>query len=189
VALLPPRQIFSCPLSVSVCFQHRFDRAKSARTLPQWFTMSGDRLYKHSAVSITLGTMSMTGYRHLERLVEPADRVAAPQKISVSEMFYPKTLRTGLFGRRSIPWSSAARPCRSSGCDPPSLCVASSLAPRETRNSQGWTTDSERLALAVLPGYPPPSPTPASHRCSVLTPFANDYFVNTAPARLSGEYM
>jgi hypothetical protein len=56
-ALRPPRQIFSCPLSVSVSSQHLFNRAKSARTLPRWFTMSRGRLYKHSAVAITLGTL------------------------------------------------------------------------------------------------------------------------------------
>jgi hypothetical protein len=45
--LLPPsRQIFSCPLSVSVCFQHLSDRARPVRTLPQWFTVSRGRLYK-----------------------------------------------------------------------------------------------------------------------------------------------
>jgi hypothetical protein len=53
----PPRHNVSCPMSVSVCFQHLFDRAKFARTLPQWFTLLRCRLYKQSAVAITLGTV------------------------------------------------------------------------------------------------------------------------------------
>jgi hypothetical protein len=77
-----------------------------------------------------LGSLSTTWYRLGERLVEHADRVATPQKISGSEIIYPKTLRTGLLRRRSILWTSAPIPCRASGCDPPLSCVASSLAPR-----------------------------------------------------------
>jgi hypothetical protein len=42
---------------------------------------------------------------------------------------YSKTLRTGFFRRRVILWTSAARSCRSSGCDTLPACVASRLAP------------------------------------------------------------
>jgi hypothetical protein len=149
---MPPRQIFSCPLSVSVRFQHLSDRVKSARTLPQWVTLLGGRLYKKSAVAITLGTLSITRYKPRERLVELGDRVATPQNMLGTEIIYPKILRTAFFGRRSILWTSAAISCHSSGCDPPHVRLAPSLTPRETRISHGWTTASECLALALIPG-------------------------------------
>jgi hypothetical protein len=63
--------------------------------------------------------------------------------------FRSKPPRTGFFRRGSIPWTSAARPCRSSGHDPPPSCVAPNLTPWETRIPQGWTTASDRLALAL----------------------------------------
>jgi hypothetical protein len=50
-------------MSVSVCFQDLYDRAKSARTLPQWFALLGGRLYKQSAIAITLGTLSEVACR------------------------------------------------------------------------------------------------------------------------------
>jgi hypothetical protein len=74
--------------------------------------------------------MSITGYQLGEGLVEHMDRVAVPRKIVGTGIFSPKTLRTGFFLRRVILRTTAAKPCRSSGCDPPPSCVVSSLAPR-----------------------------------------------------------
>ena len=74
------------------------------------------------------------------------DRVAGPQKM-VGTGFFPKTPRTGLFRRRAILMTAAARPCRSSGCDPPLSCVASGLTPMgDLRLSQGW-----RLLASAVP--------------------------------------
>jgi hypothetical protein len=91
---------------------------------------------------------------------EHKDRVAGPQKMVGTE-FSPKTPRTGFFRRRMILMTSAARPCRSSGCDPPPSCVASSLAPGGIK-LKGLSTASEGRALALLPSCPPPAPTPSS---------------------------
>jgi hypothetical protein len=102
-----------------------------------------------------------------------------------TEIMYPKTLRTGFFRRRSIMLTSAARPCRSSCCHPPPSCVAPSFTPMETRISHGWSIASEGLALALLPGCPPQALTPASHRCSVRTPFRQEIF-RTPPRPLVG---
>jgi hypothetical protein len=107
----------------------------------------------------SLGSMSITKYRPGERLVELAHRVATIENTLGTEIFHPKTLRTGFFRRRSILRTSAATPCRSCGCYPPPSCLASSLTPMETRIPQGWTTARERLALALLSGISPPVPT------------------------------
>jgi hypothetical protein len=40
-------------------------------------------------------------------------------------------------------WTSAARPCRSSGCDPPPACVVSRLAPKAS-SSLTWLVDCQR---------------------------------------------
>jgi hypothetical protein len=77
--------------------------------------------------------------------------------------YLSKTLRNGIFWRRSILRTSAARPCRSSVCNPPPAYVASRLASGETRDSHGLSSASERRALALLPGRPPPAPTPAAN--------------------------
>jgi hypothetical protein len=59
---------------------------------------------------------------------------------------YSKALRTGFFRRRSILRTSTAIPCRPSGCDPPSACVASRLAPK--KNSRfTWLVDCQRTPL------------------------------------------
>jgi hypothetical protein len=59
----------------------------------------------------------------------------------------------------------------------------------ETRISHGWSTASERLAMALLPGCPPPAPTPLSHRRSVRTPFRQKVFRRHRPRHLSGDDM
>jgi hypothetical protein len=109
------------------------------------------------------------------------DRVAGPQKM-VGTGNFPKTPRTGFFRRRMILRISAARPCRSSGCDPPPSCVASGLVPRGDLKLAGLATASERRALALLPNCPPPAPTPLSHRLSVRTLLHQKNFANDAPA-------
>ena len=58
-----------------------------------------------------------------------------------------KTPRTGFFRRRMILPTSAARPCRSSGCDSPPSCVSSGLSPKGNQKvSQGW-----RLLASAVP--------------------------------------
>ena len=77
---------------------------------------------------------------------EHRDRVAGPQKM-VGTGIFPKTPRTGLFRRRAILGTAAARRCRSSGCDQPPSCAATGLAPRgDLRLSQGW-----RLLASAVP--------------------------------------
>jgi hypothetical protein len=91
--------------------------------------------------------LSITGYRLGEGLVEHRDRVSGPQKTAGTEIFSPENHRTGLFRRRVILRTAAARPCRSSGCDPPPSCVASGLAPKgDFKLSQGW-----RLLASAVP--------------------------------------
>jgi hypothetical protein len=102
---------------------------------------------------------------------------------------FSKTPRTGFFRRRMIMRTSAARPCRSSGCDPSPSCVASSLAPRRDLKLTELATASERRALALLPICPPPTPTPSSHRLSLRTLLCQKHFADAALARLSGEYL
>jgi hypothetical protein len=115
------------PYPCSVIFQHLYDRDVAVHTLPRWFTLLGGRLYEQCAVTITLGKLSITGYILGKGLVEHMDRVAGPQKM-VGTGIFSKKPRTGLFRRRVILRTAAARPCRSSGCNPPPSCVASCLA-------------------------------------------------------------
>jgi hypothetical protein len=68
-------------------------------------------------------------------MVTSAHRVEVEVEVSPSgapgtEICMPKTLRTGFLRRRSIMWTFAAIPCRSSGCGPPPGCVAFSLTPK-----------------------------------------------------------
>jgi hypothetical protein len=123
----------------------------------------------------------ITGYRLGEGFVEHKDRVAVSQKMVGTGIFYPKTPRTGFFRLRMILRTSAARPCRSSGCDPPPSSVASSLAPKGDLKLAGLAIASERRALALLPNCPPVAPTPSSHRSSVRTHLRQKQFANVAP--------
>jgi hypothetical protein len=85
--------------------------------------------------------------------------------------------------------TSAARPCRSSGCDPPPSCVASSLAPGGNLELAGLAIACERRALALLPCCPPqlqhPRPT-----VDPSVPFLTKKdFANAAPTPSSEEYL
>jgi hypothetical protein len=40
-----------------------YDCIVAGRTLPQWFTLLGDRLYEQCAVMIALGTLPQAAYR------------------------------------------------------------------------------------------------------------------------------
>jgi hypothetical protein len=88
--------------------------------------------------------------------------------------------------------TSAAKPCRSSGCDSPPSCVASSLAPRGDGKHTWLATTSERRALALLPSCPPLAPSP-QHPRPTANPsvpfFAKKHFANAAPAPLSEQYL
>jgi hypothetical protein len=106
--------------------------------------------------------MSITGYRLGEGWVGHMDRVAEPQKMLGTGIFF-KSPPTGFFRQRSILRIAAARPCRSSGCDPPLSCVALGLASR-IKTLAGSEGASERRSLALLPSCPPRAPTPSSHR-------------------------
>jgi hypothetical protein len=117
------------------------------------------------------------------------DRVAGPQKM-VGTGIFPKTPRTGIFRRRAILGTAAARPCRSSGCDPPPSYVASCLAPRgDLRLSQGWRLLASAVPYRCFPAirrqlqHPRPSADPS------VPFFAKKYFANAAPAPSSGEYL
>jgi hypothetical protein len=65
---------------------------------------------------------------HLQQIGEHTDRGAVLKRYWVRNCF-TETLRTGLFRRRPIMSSTAARPCRSSGCDLPPACFWSCLTP------------------------------------------------------------
>jgi hypothetical protein len=102
----------------------------------------------------------------------------------------PKTPRTGFFRRWVILRTAAARPCRSSGCDPPPSCVASRLAPRgDLKLSHGWRL----LASAVPQRYFPAVRRELQHNRPSADPsvpfFAKTHFANAAPAPSSGEYL
>jgi hypothetical protein len=92
-------------------------------------------------------------------LVKVVDRGAARQIVSDMDISSQKTLHPGVYWRRSIMWTSAAKPCRSSGCDPPPACVSSRPAPMGGTSvvPHGSSVASELLPLAMLPGYPPPT--------------------------------
>jgi hypothetical protein len=91
-----------------------------------------------------------------------------------------KPLHTGFFRRQMIVWSSAAIPCRSSGCDPPPACVASCLAPRGD-SSPTWLVGCHVLAL--LPGCPRPPPMPATNSDMSVPSSPRNDSSNTCPTR------
>jgi hypothetical protein len=77
--------------------------------------------------------------------VEHKDRVAAPQKIMSTGMFIQKPPLL-VFPSADNLEDIRRHTGRSSGCDPPPSCVASSLAPGDTYSSQGW-----RLLASAVP--------------------------------------
>jgi hypothetical protein len=89
---------------------------------------------------------------------------------------YSNPLRIGCFRRRMILWTSASRPCRSSGCDPQPACVVFLASPRgETRVPHGVSAVSECPAQAPHPNCPPTTSTPvANSNPSVPSPPPND---------------
>jgi hypothetical protein len=143
------------PCPCSVCFQHPSDCALAVGTLPRWFTLLGGRLYEQCTVTITLGTLHTITLRQLVDNRVPTrggvGRTHGSSRRTTKDVGYgnifPKASRTGFFRRRSILRIAAARPCRSSGRDPPPFCVASSLAPRvDLKLLHGW-----RLQASAVP--------------------------------------
>jgi hypothetical protein len=86
--------------------------------------------------------------------------------------------------------TAAARPCSSSGCDPPPSNVALGLASRgDLRLSQGWRLRASAVPYRCFPAvrrklqHPRPSADPS------VPFFAQKYFANAATAPSSGEYL
>jgi hypothetical protein len=102
---------------------------------------------------------------------------------------FSKTPRTGLFRRRAILKTAAARPCRSSGCDPPPSCVASGLAPRgDLRLSQGWRLLASAVPWRCFPAIRRQLQHPRLSADPSVPFFAKKWFADAAPAPSSGEY-
>jgi hypothetical protein len=117
------------------------------------------------------------------------DRVVGPQKM-VGTRIFSQNPRTGFFRRRVILRTAASKPCRSSGCDPPPACVASSLAPKgDLKLSQGWRLLASAMPQRYFPAvrrqlqHPRPSADPS------VPFFAKKHFANAAPAPSSGEFL
>jgi hypothetical protein len=102
--------------------------------------------------------------------------------------YFPKNPRTGFFRWRMFLWTSTARPCRSSGCDPPPSCVATSLAPKGDIKLKGLSTASERRALALLPNRPLPTQHPRPTADPSVPFFAKTNSPHIVPVR-TGEFL
>jgi hypothetical protein len=83
--------------------------------------------------------------------------------------------------------TSAARPCRSSGCGPPSSCVASSLAPRGDVKLIGLATTSERLPWRGFPALHRELQHPRTTVDPSVPFFGIKIFRRYHPRTLSGE--
>jgi hypothetical protein len=124
---------------------------------------------------IASGNLSITGYRLGEGLVGHMDRVAGIKRWWVRE-YFPRTPRTRFFRRWRISRTSVVGSCRSSGCDRPPSYVAFNHPPPGRHKLKGVSAPSELHILGLLPGCPPPTPTPSSLRLFVRTLLRQEIF-------------
>jgi hypothetical protein len=82
------------------------------------------------------------------RTQESSRRSAKDGGLVGTESFIRKPFVPGFFRRRLILWTSAARLCRSSGCDPPPACVVS-ISPRPQARLECYMVG--RLSTSALP--------------------------------------
>jgi hypothetical protein len=140
---MPPRKSFSHVLCPSpLVSQHMSDRVVTVRTPRVVYVVRRPHVravYRcDKPRHIALGSLSIIGYR-LGRGWSNTVIESPLRKRWWARKYLFKNLRTGLFRRQMIMWRSAARLCRSSGCDPSPACVASRLVPH------GWSAVSERI--------------------------------------------
>jgi hypothetical protein len=104
--------------------------------------------------------MSTTGYRLGEGWVGHMDRVAAPQKMLGTGIF-SKNPRTGFFWRQMSLRRQSVPLLR---LRPSSLLRSLQTPPHGRHKLTRLSAASELYTMMLLPGCPPPDPTPSSHR-------------------------
>jgi hypothetical protein len=125
---------FSCPPAFAVSFPTHVLSRCGRPYPPSVVYVVKARLCEKCDVVISLAILHEAAYRYIGTDWGKGwwnTRIESPlrKRWWVCGNIYPKTLRTGFIRRRMILWISAARPRRSSGCDPPPACVASRFAP------------------------------------------------------------
>jgi hypothetical protein len=109
--------------------------------------------------------MSITGYRLGEGWVGHMDRVAEPQKMLGTGIYFQKKPSYRGFLAAGHPEDRRRQTVPLLRLRPTSVLRSFSPRPQgRLKTLARLAAASERRALALLPSCPPPAPTPSSHR-------------------------